>query len=58
MGQLQGSAQKAASGFPFPKAIGGPLPVLSPAKPYGSFLPPPPFVRSRGSPNFLQLVDS
>jgi hypothetical protein len=28
------------------------------AKPYGSFLPPVAFVRSRGSPNFLQLGDS
>jgi hypothetical protein len=60
---LQGSAQKAASGFPFPKAnlrtIGGQLPVLSPpCEAYGSFLPWPYVMRSRGSPNFLQLVDS
>jgi hypothetical protein len=27
-------------------------------KPHGSFLPPVAFVRSRGSPNFLQLGDS
>jgi hypothetical protein len=50
-GQLHGSAQKAARGFPFPKANGtmrGPLPVLSPpGDASGSFLPWPYAVRVR-----------